>query len=85
MARDERLERYRLNAEKCLELAQRFNDQERKRIMLGMANAWLKLAEQHLRNSETVLVYQTLTTANEPPTANEPTQRLNSAKPDDAM
>ena len=33
MARDERLERYRRNAEKCLELAQTFNDQERKRVM----------------------------------------------------
>jgi hypothetical protein len=61
MARDGRLERYRLNAEKCLELAQTFNDQERKRIMLGMANAWLTLAEQHLKNSETVLVYETPT------------------------
>ena len=58
-----------MNAEKCLELAQRFNDQERKRIMLGMANAWLKLAEQHLRNSETVLA----------------AQRLKSAKLDDSM
>ena len=61
MARDERLERYRGNAEKCLELAQTFSDQERKRIMLGMANAWLTLAEQRLKNSETVLVYETPT------------------------
>ena len=38
------VETYRLNAEKCLELAQTFNDQERKRVkrvMLDMANAWL--------------------------------------------
>ena len=40
------VETYRLNAEKCLELAQVFNDQERKQIMLAMANAWLTLAEQ---------------------------------------
>jgi NADPH:quinone reductase-like Zn-dependent oxidoreductase len=57
MAGDGRLERCRLNAEKCLELAQTFNDQERKRIMLRMANAWLTLAEQHLKNSETVLMH----------------------------
>jgi len=68
MARNERLERYRSNCEKCFELAQRFDDQEQ-RIMLGMANAWLKLAEQHLRNSETVLA----------------AQRLKSAKLDDSM
>jgi hypothetical protein len=61
MARDGRLERYRLNAEKCLELAQTFNDQERRQIMLGMANAWLMLAEQHIKNSQTVLVYETPT------------------------
>jgi hypothetical protein len=64
MEGDERLERYRRNAEKCLELAQTFNDQDRKRIMVGMANAWLTLAEQHLRNSESALLYETLTTAN---------------------
>ena len=52
MTVDERLERYWRNAEKCLELAHTFNDQERKRIMLGMANAWLTLVEQHLKNSE---------------------------------
>jgi hypothetical protein len=58
MTGDERLERYRLNAEKCLTLDQMFNDQERKRIMLRMASAWLTLAEQHLKNIETPLVYQ---------------------------
>ena len=53
---DGRLERYRRNAEKCLDLAQSFNDPESKRSLLAMANAWLILAEQHLKNSETVLV-----------------------------
>jgi len=46
MVKDRPLERYRRNAEKCLELAQAFNDPERKQIMLAMANAWLTLAEQ---------------------------------------
>ena len=61
MTRDERLERYRLNAEKCLTLAQTFNDPQSKRTLIGMANTWLKLAEQHLKNSETTLVYETPT------------------------
>ncbi len=61
MPEDERLERYRLNAEKCLALAQTFNDHQNKRILIGMANTWLKLAEQHLKNSETALVYETPT------------------------
>jgi hypothetical protein len=60
MAGDGRLERYRRNAEKCFDLAQRFKDPESKRSLLAMANAWLMLAEQHLRNSETVLVKVTL-------------------------
>ena len=53
MAGDERLERYRLNAEKCLALAQTFNDHESKRALIAMANAWVMLAEQHLKNGET--------------------------------
>ena len=55
------LERYRLNAEKCLALAQTFNDHQSKRTLIEMANTWLKLAEQHLKNSETTLVYETPT------------------------
>jgi hypothetical protein len=61
MTRDERLERYRLNAEKCLALAQTFNDLRSKRTLIGMANTWLKLAEQHLKNRETASVYETPT------------------------
>jgi hypothetical protein len=60
MTGDERLVRYRLNAEKCLALAQTFNDYARN-ILIGMANAWLRLAEQHLKNRETALVYETPT------------------------
>jgi hypothetical protein len=61
MTRNERLKRYRLNAEKCLTLAETFNDHQSKRTLIGMANTWLKLAEQHLKNSETTLVYETPT------------------------
>ena len=67
MAGDGRLERYRLNAEKCLALAQTFTDIENKRSLLAMANAWLTLAEQHLKNSEIVLVHETRSPVNEPP------------------
>ena len=59
MAADERVEQYRRNAEKCLELANAFNDPESKRALLVMANAWLMLAEQNLKNREVVLVYET--------------------------
>ena len=32
-----------------------------------MANAWLTLAEPHLRNQETVSIFEPLTPVNEPP------------------
>jgi len=50
------LENYRRNAEKCFDLAQRFNDPESKRSLLAMANAWLMLAERHLKSSKAVPV-----------------------------
>jgi hypothetical protein len=37
------------------------HDNERRRILIGMANAWLRLAEQHLKNRETALVCETPT------------------------
>ncbi len=40
----ELVERYRLNAEKCYELAQKFKDPDAKRSMLAMGDAWLMLA-----------------------------------------
>ena len=61
------MQTYRLNAEKCLELAQSSNDRERRLALLGMVNAWLTLAERHLRNQETVLVSDAPTPFNEPP------------------
>jgi hypothetical protein len=36
--------------------------------MLGMANAWLTLAEQHLKNRKPTLVHETPIAAIEPPT-----------------
>ena len=66
MAGDPRMQTYRRNAEKCLELAQTFNDRERRLAMLGMANAWLSLAEQQLRNLSTALASEIPTPINEP-------------------
>jgi hypothetical protein len=80
MAGDSLMQAYRVNAEKCLELAQTFNDRERRLVMLGMANAWLTLAEQHLRNGETVLADEPPTPVNEPPV-----QRSDSAGQDDPV
>jgi hypothetical protein len=51
----ERVDRYRLNAEKCYELAQNFKDPEAKRTMLAMADAWLMLAAQRVKNVEPLL------------------------------
>ena len=49
--------RYRLNAEKCLRLANAFSDPKSKRALLIMASAWLTLAERCL--SRTRLTYET--------------------------
>jgi hypothetical protein len=50
---------YRLHAAHCLDLAHRASDSENRLLFLAMARAWLKLAEQAIKNSETVLVYET--------------------------
>jgi hypothetical protein len=44
--------RCQVNAEKCLELAHSAKHLENKRILLGMANAWLTLAEQPLKDDD---------------------------------
>ena len=62
MTEDGLSQRYRLNAEKCLELAQRFKQPDAKRTMFATSRAWLILAEQHSKKRET----ETLTTATEP-------------------
>ena len=46
----ELVERYRRNADKCLQLVETFNDPEAKRALLVMANAWLLLAAQREKN-----------------------------------
>jgi hypothetical protein len=50
---------YRLHAAHCVDLAHRASDGENRLLFLAMAQAWQKLAEQAIKNSETVLVYET--------------------------
>ena len=50
---------YRLDAAHCFDLANRASDGENWLLFLAMAQAWQKLAEQAIKNSETALVYET--------------------------
>jgi hypothetical protein len=47
----------RLNAAKRIDLAHRSSDPEIKLALLDMAQYWLTLAEQTVKNNETILVY----------------------------
>jgi len=59
MSANEFASRYRLHAAHCVELAERSSDAEGRLALLAMAQSWLALAEQAVKNSETVLVYET--------------------------
>src|SRR5436190_11666965 len=59
MAVSELVAAYRLHSAHCTEIAHRSRDPEIKLALLSMAQFWLKLADQAVRNSETVLVYET--------------------------
>ena len=50
----ERVERYRRNAEQCLEAAKAFKDPEAKRTMLVTAGQWLMLAAQRVKQAATL-------------------------------
>ena len=56
---DELMATYQLHAANCVEIAQRITDPESRLSLLAMAQSWLKLAEQAVKNSETTLVYET--------------------------
>jgi hypothetical protein len=49
---------YRLYAPNCLEIARELTP-ERKLALLRVAQAWLDLADQIVKNGETTLVYET--------------------------
>jgi len=59
MHSDELVATYQLHAADCIEIAQRMTDPKSRLSLLAMAQSWLKLAEQAVRNSETTLVYET--------------------------
>jgi len=61
MAVSELVAAYRLHSAQCTEIARRSRDPEIKLALLTMAQAWLTLADQAMKNSETVLVYETPT------------------------
>ncbi len=63
----ELVERYRRNAEKCLQLVQNFNELEAKRSLLAMANAWLILAAQREKTIKAAPVPEPTSPINEPP------------------
>ena len=46
----QRVEQYRLNAERCFEAGKQFNDPEAKRTMFAMAHGWMMLAVQRVKN-----------------------------------
>jgi hypothetical protein len=52
----ERVDQYRRNADKCLELAETFKDPDAKRTMFAMADAWLTLAAQLPRTSKRLIL-----------------------------
>ncbi len=45
------VEQYRLNADRCQQLAQTFKDPEAKRALFAMADAWL-MSAQRVKNIE---------------------------------
>jgi hypothetical protein len=59
MAGGSQADEYQLRAAQCTRLAQTAKDPQAKLMLLEMARAWLVLAEQAMKNSETVLVYET--------------------------
>ena len=61
MSRSELVSRYRSHAANCLEIAQRLPEPDSKLALLDMAQSWLSLAEQVIKNDETILVYETPT------------------------
>jgi hypothetical protein len=46
------------NADRCLALAEQLSDLALKKSMIGMAAAWLRLAEQAERNLAADIVYE---------------------------
>ena len=54
-----RIEEYRRLAAECVDMAAMSDDHQFKGILVDMAGAWLKLAEQADKNSQADLTYET--------------------------
>jgi hypothetical protein len=59
MSRPDFVSSYRQHAATCIELAREACESEKKLKLLDMAQTWLTLAEQAMKNRETALVYET--------------------------
>jgi hypothetical protein len=59
MAHASQVDAYQQRATQCVQLAQNSSDHQAKLALLEMARAWLALAEQAIKNSETALIYET--------------------------
>jgi hypothetical protein len=51
--------RYRARAAECLEAAEQATDERKRVVLVAMAQSWIRLAEQAVRNSQTDVVYET--------------------------
>jgi len=69
---------YRLYAANCIEIGQSL-EPARKLALLRIAQAWLDLADQVAKNSETTLVYETPTPREAP---HHPGQQQQQSRPD---
>jgi hypothetical protein len=49
---------YHLHAANCTDIARRTSDPKNRLVLLQMAAAWLKLAEQAEKNTQVSLVYE---------------------------
>ena len=59
MPGDGRQEVYKMHAAACLDIARKTDNREGKIALLDIARAWLALADQHDKSSQTALVYET--------------------------
>jgi hypothetical protein len=83
MTRFSQADAYQLRATQCARLAQTATDSQAKLMLLEIARAWLALAEQATKNSETVLVYETPTpypAAQQQPQPNDPEKGIGTTR-----
>ena len=50
---------YRVRAQHCIDIARDTEDASRRLVLVEMAQAWMRLAEQAERNRKTDMVYET--------------------------